>query len=223
MSTVLEIIENLFDFSRSLAGGFISGYSYPWQALPELAAFIRQSGEKLPLGYRKLGDGIWAHESAVIAPTASISAPVIIGAGTEIRHCAYIRGSAVIGDGCVVGNSTELKNVVLFDGVQVPHYNYVGDSVLGYKAHMGAGAITSNVKADKSNVSIKYGRETIATGLKKLGAILGDGVEIGCNCVLNPGTVIGKNTSVYPLTATRGVYPADSIVKSTDKIIARKN
>ncbi|MCI9406735.1 MAG: UDP-N-acetylglucosamine pyrophosphorylase [Clostridia bacterium] len=170
--------------------------------------------------YTEISDKVWVHKSAKIAPTAYLGSPCIIGAETEVRHCAFIRGSALVGKGCVVGNSTELKNVILFDGVQVPHYNYVGDSILGHKAHMGAGSITSNVKSDKTLVTVK-GEQTIATGLKKFGAMLGDFVEVGCNSVLNPGTVIGKNTNVYPLSCVRGVVPAGSIYKSGGEIVAK--
>ena len=215
--------DNLFDCSHTLAGEYLSGFSYPWQALPGIKEFILALGPKLPSEFEEVTPGVWVHRGAKIAPTAFIGAPAIIGCGTEVRHCAFIRGSALIGENCVVGNSTELKNAILFDGVQVPHYNYVGDSILGYKAHLGAGAVTSNVKADKSPVAVKSGDERIETGLRKFGAILGDFAEIGCNCVLNPGTVIGRNTSVYPLTSARGAYPADSIVKSTYDIVKRRH
>jgi len=192
----------------------------PWRLLASLKDVIISLGGKLGGEYEEIAPLVWAHRSAKIAPTAFIGAPCIIGAGTEVRHCAFIRGSALIGEGCVVGNSTELKNVILFDGVQVPHYNYVGDSILGYKAHMGAGAITSNVKSDKTPVVIKCGGG-IDTGLKKLGALIGDFAEIGCNSVLNPGTVIGRNTIVYPLSCVRGAVPADSILKNDGKIIKK--
>lgn len=214
--------DNLLDCSHSLAGEYIKAFAYPWQALAGIKELILKLGPALPKDeYSEVAPSVWVHKSAKVAPSAYLGAPAIIGAGTEVRHCAFIRGSALVGEGCVVGNSAELKNVILFDGVQVPHYNYVGDSVLGYKAHMGAGSITSNVKADKSLVTVKFGDTKIETGLRKFGAVLGDFAEIGCNCVLNPGTVIGKNTSVYPLTSARGVYPADSIVKSTDSIVKR--
>lgn len=215
--------ENLLDLSHTLAGEYLNSFKYPWQALGGLKEFILKLGAALPPEYREISPNVWVHKDAKIAPTAYIGAPAVIGGGTEVRHCAFIRGSALVGEGCVVGNSAELKNVILFDGVQVPHYNYVGDSILGHKAHMGAGSITSNVKADRTPVSVKCGESEIATGLKKFGAILGDFAEIGCNCVLNPGTVIGRNTSLYPLISARGVYPADSIVKSADKIVKRKN
>lgn len=214
--------DNLFDFAHTLSGDYIRSFEYPWQAVAGIKDFIIGLGKTLPEEYREIKEGVWIHREAQISPTAYIGAPTIIGRGTEVRHCAFVRGSALIGENCVVGNSTELKNVILFDGVQVPHYNYVGDSILGYKSHLGAGAITSNVKADKKPVEIKCGDIKIATGLKKLGAILGDFVEVGCNSVLNPGTVIGRRTSVYPLTSARGVYPPDCIVKSSDKVIERK-
>lgn len=214
--------KNLLDFSHTLAGEYLSLFEYPWQALAGITELILKLGPALPPEFTEVSKGVWVHKDAKVAPTAYIGAPAIIGAGTEVRHCAFIRGSALVGEGCVVGNSAELKNVILFDGVQVPHYNYVGDSILGYKAHMGAGSITSNVKADKSLVTVKFGDKKIETGLRKFGAILGDFAEIGCNCVLNPGTVIGKRTSVYPLTSARGAYPEDSIVKSTDNIVKRK-
>ena len=219
----MEGLDNLLDLSHTLAGEYLNSFKYPWQALSGLKEFILKLGAALPPEYMEISPNVWVHEDAKIAPTAYIGAPAIIGGGTEVRHCAFIRGSALVGEGCVVGNSAELKNVILFDGVQVPHYNYVGDSVLGYKAHMGAGSITSNVKADRTPVWVKCGDESIETGLKKFGAILGDFAEIGCNCVLNPGTVIGRNTSVYPLISARGVYPSDSIVKSADKIVKRKH
>lgn len=205
-----------------MAGEYLSSFAYPWQALAGIKELILQLGRKLPPEFEEVSPNVWIHKDAKVAPTAYIGAPAIIGGGTEVRHCAFIRGSALVGEGCVVGNSAELKNVILFDGVQVPHYNYVGDSILGYKAHMGAGSITSNVKADKSPVTVKFGDKRIDTGLKKFGAILGDFAEIGCNCVLNPGTVIGRGTSVYPLTSVRGAYPEDSIVKSTYNIVKRK-
>lgn len=192
----------------------------PWEALSGLKEHIIVLGQSLGKEYTEISPDIWIHESAKIAPTAYIGAPAIIGAESEIRHCAYIRESALVGCNCVVGNSTELKNVILFDGVQVPHYNYVGDSILGYKAHMGAGAITSNVKSDKSEVVV-HGIKEYETGLKKVGAMLGDFVEIGCNSVLNPGTVIGRRTSVYPLSSVRGVVAADSIYKGHGKVVPK--
>ncbi|MDE6075905.1 MAG: UDP-N-acetylglucosamine pyrophosphorylase, partial [Clostridia bacterium] len=184
---LIKIID-LYDLSHTVAGEYLKGFSYPWEALKGISALIVSLGEKLGGDYSEIAPQVWVHKSAKVAPTAYIGAPAIIGADTDVRHCAFIRGNAIVGSGCVVGNSTELKNVILFDGVQVPHYNYVGDSILGYKAHMGAGSITSNVKSDKTNVLI-HGETDIATGLKKVGAMLGDFVEVGCNSVLNPGTV----------------------------------
>ncbi|MBQ4354442.1 MAG: UDP-N-acetylglucosamine pyrophosphorylase [Clostridia bacterium] len=210
------------DLSHTLASPLLEQCVYPWEVLDELAEFIRETGKNLPAEeYNCLGDGIYAAKSAVIAPSASVSGPCIIGAGAEIRHGAFIRGSALVGAGAVVGNSTELKNCILFDGVQVPHFNYVGDSVLGYKSHMGAGAVTSNVKSDKTPVTVACAGEKIETGRKKFGAALGDYVEVGCHCVLNPGTVIGKNTNIYPLSSVRGSIGADSIYK-TGGIIVKK-
>ncbi len=203
-----------------MAGGYLGGFEYPWQALGGIGGLIVSLGESLGEDYEKLAPNVWVHRTAKVAPTAYIGAPAIIGANTEVRHCAFIRGNALVGENCVVGNSTELKNVILFDGVQVPHYNYVGDSILGYKVHMGAGSITSNVKSDKSPVVI-HGEKDIPTGLKKVGAMLGDFVEVGCNSVLNPGTVIGRRTSVYPLSSVRGVIPADSILKGGKGIFHR--
>jgi len=212
----------LFDLNHTLAAEYIESFERPWQALGGLKEFILSLGKALGGGYKEISDGVWVHKSAKIAPTAYIGAPCIIGENTEVRHCAFIRGSALIGSGCVVGNSTELKNVILFDGVQVPHYNYVGDSILGYKAHMGAGSITSNVKSDKTPVIIKGEGTEINTGLKKLGALLGDYTEVGCNSVLNPGTVTGRNVTVYPLSCVRGVIPENSILK-TGGVLVKKN
>lgn len=215
-------INALFDLSHTLARPLFERFTYPWEVLPEIKSFILALGPTLPADeYELLGENIWAARSAVIAPSASITGPCIIGPDTEVRHCAFIRGSALIGSCCVVGNSTELKNVILFDNVQVPHYNYVGDSVLGYKSHMGAGSITSNVKSDRTLVSVHDTEGNIPTGLKKMGAVLGDGVEIGCNSVLNPGTIVCAGSSVYPLTPVRGVIPPDSICKAADKIILK--
>ena len=215
----MEVI-NLFDLAHTVAGDYLKGFKYPWEALAGIKQFILDYGETLGKEYVRYAPDVWVHESARVAPTAFIGGPAVIGAGTEVRHCAFIRGSALIGENCVVGNSTELKNVILFDGVQVPHYNYVGDSILGYKAHMGAGSITSNVKSDKSPVVV-HGAEDVSTGLKKFGAMLGDFVEVGCNSVLNPGTVIGRRTSVYPLSSVRGVIGADCILKSGGKVVKR--
>ena len=201
-----------------MAGEYLGGFSYPWQALKGIGGLIEKLGKTLGGEYVEISPNVWVHESAKIAPTAYIGAPAIIGANTEVRHCAFIRGNALVGENCVVGNSTELKNVILFDGVQVPHYNYLGDSILGYKAHMGAGSITSNLKSDKTQVVI-HGEENLPTGLKKVGAFLGDFADVGCNSVLNPGTVIGRRTRVYPLSSVRGVIPADSIYKGKGNIV----
>lgn len=216
---MIKIID-LYDLSHTMAGAYLKGFEYPWEALGGIKELIVSLGEGLGEDYAEIAPQVWVHRTAKVAPTAYIGAPAIIGANTEVRHCAFIRGSALVGENCVVGNSTELKNVILFDGVQVPHYNYVGDSILGYKAHMGAGSITSNVKSDKSPVVIHGGKD-IPTGLKKVGAMLGDFVEVGCNSVLNPGTVIGRRTSVYPLSGVRGVIPADSIFKGARGVFHR--
>lgn len=213
----LEIRE-LFDLSQTLAAKLLEQAVYPWEILPKIGEFIKELGAGLPeTEYEKRGEDVWIAKDAEVAPTAYIHGPAIIGKGAEIRHCAFIRGNALVGEGTVVGNSTELKNVILFNKVQVPHYNYVGDSILGYKSHMGAGSITSNVKSDKTLVVI-HGDEEIPTGLKKMGAILGDNVEVGCGSVLNPGTIIGKNTNVYPLSTVRGVLPAGSIYKKSGEV-----
>lgn len=215
-------ITQFYDLNHTLSAEYLKGFKYAWEALPGLKDFILSLGKSLDKSeYKEISPSVWIHRTAKIAPTACLNAPLIIGADTEVRHCAFIRGSVLIGSGCVVGNSTELKNVILFDGVQVPHYNYVGDSILGYKSHMGAGSITSNVKSDKQNVVIKGEGIRIETGLKKVGAMLGDFVEVGCNSVLNPGTVIGRNTNIYPLSCVRGVIPANSIYK-TGGIVADK-
>lgn len=216
---MIKVID-LFDLSHTVAGEYLKGFNAPWEALSGIGALIESLGEKLGNEYAQVAPTVWVHTSAKVAPTAYIGAPAIIGAGTEVRHCAFIRGKALVGENCVVGNSAELKNVILFDGVQVPHYNYVGDSILGYKAHMGAGSITSNVKSDKTPVCVR-GEEVYNTGLKKVGAFLGDFAEIGCNSVLNPGTVIGRNTNVYPLSCVRGVVPADSIYKREGNIVSK--
>ena len=213
----------LFDLSHTLAAPLLARFDYPWQALPEIKAFIRALGPTLsPDEYEQVGEEIWIARSAKVAPTASITGPCVIGPETEVRHGAFVRGSALVGAGAVVGNSVELKNVILFDQVQVPHYNYVGDSILGFKAHMGAGSVTSNVKADRALVVVHTPEGNIETGLKKFGAILGDAAEIGCNAVLNPGSVVGPRSSVYPLTAVRGVVPPDCICKATGVIVARE-
>ena len=211
----------LFDLTHSLAGSYLSAFPYPWQALKGIQELILTLGKTLGEDYVEQAPSVWVHKTATVAPTAYLGAPCIIGAGTEVRHCAFIRGSALVGDHCVVGNSVELKNVILFDNVQVPHYNYVGDSILGYKAHMGAGSLTSNVKSDKTLVAVKNGEEIIETGLKKFGAMLGDHVEVGCNSVLNPGTVIGRNTNIYPTSCVRGVVPGNSIWKTGGVIVEK--
>ena len=216
-------IKDLYNLEETIAGELFAGKTYPWEVLPEIGAFIVKLGNTLdPQEYEKAGENIWIARSAKVAPTASITGPAIIGKEAEIRQCAFIRGNAIVGEGAVVGNSTELKNVVLFNKVQVPHYNYVGDSILGYRAHMGAGSITSNVKSDKTLVVVK-GKETkIETGLRKFGAMLGDQVEVGCNSVLNPGTVIGPRSNIYPLSSVRGVIPADHIFKAQDRIVEKQ-
>ncbi len=218
-------IADLLDLSKTIAAGLFDGREYPWEVLCDIKDFIRRIGPSLdPALYEKTGEDVWISKTAKVFPSAYIAGPCIIDHEAEIRHCAFIRGSAIVGKNAVVGNSTELKNVVLFDNVQVPHYNYVGDSVLGYKAHMGAGAITSNVKADRKPTVLSLGEEgAIETGLKKFGAILGDYAEIGCNAVLNPATVIGRNTNVYPLSFVRGYVPADSIFKRAGSIVAKNN
>ena len=214
--------KNLFDLSRSAAGEYLSAFEYPWQALSGIKNLILDLGSKLGDDYTEREPGVWVHNTAQVAPTAFLGAPCIIGAGTEVRHCAFIRGSALVGENCVVGNSVELKNVILFDDVQVPHFNYVGDSILGYKAHMGAGSVTSNVKSDKTLVVVKNGREKIETGLKKFGAMVGDFVEVGCNSVLNPGTVVGRNSNIYPLSCVRGAVPSNSIWKTGGVIVEKE-
>lgn len=207
-------IQNLFDLNQTIAKDIFENAIYPWEVLSKISEFIIELGNTLdPEVFEKKGENIWIAKSAIVAKTASITGPVIIDEDAEIRHCAFIRGKAIIGKNAVVGNSTELKNVILFNNVQVPHYNYVGDSILGYKAHMGAGSITSNVKSDKKLVVIKNGREQIETGIKKVGAMLGDNVEVGCGTVLNPGSIVGRNSNIYPLTSVRGVIPANSICK----------
>ena len=214
-------IKELYDLEHTLAKSYLEGFTYPWEALKGIKDLILTLGPTLGEDYEEIAPTVWVHKTAKVFPSAYLGAPCIIGAETEVRHCAFIRGSALVGEGCVVGNSTELKNVILFDKVQVPHYNYVGDSILGYKAHMGAGSITSNVKSDKSLVVI-HGPEEIPTGIKKVGALLGDCVEVGCNSVLNPGTVIGKNSNVYPTSCVRGTVPANSIYKKNDTIVTKR-
>ena len=212
---------DLYDMSHTLAGEYLKKFEYPWQALSGIKALILELGSELGDDYTQVAPDVWVHKTATVAPTAYLGGPCIIGAGTEVRHCAFIRGSALVGENCVVGNSVELKNVILFDNVQVPHYNYVGDSILGYKSHMGAGSLTSNVKSDKTLVVVKDGDEKYETGLKKFGAMVGDFVEVGCNSVLNPGTVVGRGSNIYPLSCVRGVVPADSIFKSAGKIVKK--
>ena len=215
-------VQDLFDLEHTAAKDYLSQFTYPWEALKGIRRLILELGKTLGDDYREVSPQVWVHESAAVAPTAFLGAPCIIGPETEVRHCAFIRGSALVGAGCVVGNSAELKNVILFDGVQTPHYNYVGDSILGYKAHMGAGSITSNVKGDKSLVTVRDGEESIATGLKKVGAMLGDRAEIGCNSVLNPGTVIGRDAQVYPLSSVRGTVKANHIHKRDGQTVAKR-
>ena len=216
-------IANLYNLEETIARDLFEGAVYPWEVLPKISSFILQLGSTLdPEEYEKRGEDIWIAKSATVAPTAYIHGPAIIGKEAEVRHCAFIRGNAIVGEGAVVGNSTELKNVVLFNKVQVPHYNYVGDSILGYKAHMGAGSITSNVKSDKKLVVVKDGEERIETGLKKFGAMLGDEVEVGCGSVLNPGTVVGPHSNIYPLSSVREVVPANSIYKKRGEVAEKR-
>ena len=215
-------ISNMFDLTQTLAGDYLKQFTFPWEALDGIGKMICELGEALSgEEYEKREENVWVARDAEVADTACITGPAIIGKGAQVRHCAFIRGNALVGDGAVVGNSTELKNVILFNKVQVPHYNYVGDSILGYKSHMGAGSITSNVKSDKTPVVIHADGENIPTGLKKMGAILGDCVEIGCGSVLNPGTVIGRDTNVYPLSMVRGCIPAGSIYKKAGEVAAK--
>ena len=215
--------KNLFNMEETIAKDIFEDCDYPWEVLPKIEAFILELGKTLSEDEYDCIDGnIWIAKSATIAPTASITGPCIIGKNTEVRQCAFIRGKAIVGENCVVGNSTELKNVILFNNVQVPHYNYVGDSILGFKSHMGAGSITSNVKSDKTLVVVKNGDEQIETGLKKFGAMLGDEVEVGCGSVLNPGTVVGSHSNVYPLSSVRGVVPANSIYKNKNEVVEKQ-
>ena len=216
-------IANMLDMTQTIAGELFQGKTYPWEVLPEIGDFIVKLGKTLdPDEYDYLEGDIWIAKSAKVAPTACINGPAIIGKNTEVRHCAFIRGKALVGEGCVVGNSTELKNVVLFNNVQVPHYNYVGDAVLGYKSHMGAGSICSNVKSDKKLVVVKADGEKIETGMKKFGAMLGDEVEVGCGSVLNPGTVVGSHSNIYPLSSVRGFVPAYSIYKKQGEVAEKQ-
>lgn len=216
-------ITDLYDLSHTIAAEYLRQFTYPWEALKGIKELILSLGPTLDTQeYTEIEKQVWVHHTAKIAPTAYLGAPCIIGANTEVRHGAFIRGSALVGENCVVGNSVELKNVILFDKVQTPHYNYVGDSILGYQSHMGAGSITSNVKSDKTLVVVKNSTEQIETGLKKMGAMLGDFVEVGCNSVLNPGTVIGRNTSIYPLSCVRGVVAENSIYKTGDVVVKKQ-
>lgn len=218
----LTIKELYSDLNKTLAKELLERKTYPWEVLPCIGEFIQKLGETLSEEeYEKKDENIWIAKSAKVAPTAFVNGPAIIGKDAEVRHCAFIRGNALVGEGAVVGNSTELKNVILFDKVQVPHYNYVGDSILGYKSHMGAGSITSNVKSDKKLVVVKGKEQSIETGLKKFGAMLGDEVEVGCGSVLNPGTVVGSHSNIYPLSSVRGVVPANSIYKNKNEVVEK--
>ena len=215
-------VKALYNLEETIAKDIFEGVTYPWEVLPKIGSFIMELGNTLSEEeYDKVGENVWIAKSAKVFPSAYINGPAIIGKNAEVRHCAFIRGNAIVGEGAVVGNSTELKNVILFNKVQVPHYNYVGDSVLGYKAHMGAGSITSNVKSDKTLTTVKTPEGAIETGLKKFGAMLGDNVEVGCNSVLNPGTVVGKNSNIYPLSRVRGVVPTNSIFKDKDSVVKK--
>ena len=217
-------ISDLYDLEHTLAGDYLKQFTYPWEALKGIKDLIIELGKSLDKEeYDEVSENVWVHKTAKVFPTAYLGAPCIIGPKTEVRHCAFIRGSALVGADCVVGNSVELKNVILFDHVQTPHYNYVGDSILGYYSHMGAGSITSNVKSDKKLVIVHNGTENIETGLKKFGAMIGDHVEVGCNSVLNPGTVIGRHSNVYPTSCVRGVVPENSIWKNSGEIINKKD
>lgn len=216
-------VQSLYNLEETIAKDLFEGVTYPWEVLPKIGAFIVELGKSLPTDeYEKVWDNVWVAKSAKVAPTAFINGPAIIGKDAEIRHCAFIRGNAIVGEGAVVGNSTELKNVILFNKVQVPHYNYVGDSILGYKAHMGAGSITSNVKSDKTLATVKTPEGPIETGLKKFGAMLGDEVEVGCGSVLNPGTVVGRHTNIYPLSMVREFIPANSIYKKQGEVVQKR-
>ena len=222
MLEALTVKEN-YSLDQTIAKDIFNGVTYPWEVLPKISNFILELGAPLSEDeYEKRGENVWVAKSAKVAPTAFINGPAIIGKDAEVRHCAFIRGNAIVGEGAVVGNSTELKNVILFNKVQVPHYNYVGDSVLGYKSHMGAGSITSNVKSDKKLVVVKAGEEKIETGMKKFGAMLGDEVEVGCGSVLNPGTVVGNHSNIYPLSSVRGFVPANSNYKKQGEVVTKE-
>ena len=215
-------INNLYNLDETIARDIFEGATYPWEVLPKIKDFILELGKKLDKEeYEEVSENVWIARSATVAPTAFIAGPTIIGKNAEVRHCAFIRGCAIVGENSVVGNSTELKNVILFNNVQVPHYNYVGDSILGYKSHMGAGAITSNVKSDKKLVVVKNGDDFIETGLKKFGAMIGDNVEVGCGSILNPGTVVGCNTNIYPLSSVRGTIPKENKNKKQGEVVAK--
>lgn len=216
--------KDLFDLDHTIAKDYLSQFEYPWLALKGIKDLIIELGSKLDKNeFKEVSENVWVHNTAKVFPSAYLGAPCIIGANSEVRHCAFIRGSALVGENCVVGNSVELKNVIIFDNVQTPHYNYVGDSILGYKSHMGAGSITSNVKSDKTLIVVKDKDEKMETGIKKFGAILGDYVEVGCNSVLNPGTVVGRNTNIYPLSRVRGVVSCDSIYKDREHVVKKES
>ena len=216
-------IKNLYNLDETIAKELIEKYEYPWEVLPHIEEFILELGARLPKDeYKEVSEHVWVHKTANVFPSAYIKGPAIICEDAEVRHCAFIRGKAIVGKKAVVGNSTELKNVILFNNVQVPHYNYVGDSILGFKAHMGAGSITSNVKSDKQLVVIKGANEKIETGLKKVGAMVGDNVEVGCGSILNPGSVVGRNTNIYPLSSVRGVVKGNSIYKNQNEIVEKR-
>ena len=214
--------KNLFDLENTIAKKYLEKYEYPWEALPEIKNFILELIKELDKNeFKEIKENVWVHNSVSVAPSALIEGPAIICKDSEVRHCAYIRGNAIIGEGCVIGNSCEVKNAIIFNKSQVPHFNYVGDSILGYHAHMGAGSIVSNLKSDGKNITVKDGEEKMETGLRKFGAIVGDNVEIGCNSVLNPGTVVGKNSNVYPLARVRGLVPSNSIYKDEDNVVEK--
>ena len=213
---------DLFNLEHTMAKSYLEQFEYPWQALKGIKDLILELGPKLGEDYTEISPTVWVHKTATVAPTASVSGPCIVGANSEVRHCAYIRGSVLVGENCVVGNSTEVKNAILFDNVQIPHFNYAGDSILGYKVHMGGGTMTSNVKSDKSPVTVRNGEERIETGLKKFGAILGDYVEVGANTLLNPGVVVGCNSIIYPMACVRGVVPPESIWKNDGRVVKKE-